>query len=412
MTLTKYSAVFLNRKMFVLLVMGFSSGLPLALTASTLQAWMKEKGFDIKTLGLFSLIGLPYTVKFIWAPILDLITIPILGKRKGWILLCQIILTCLIFLLSSYGSYSNVYTISIIAILIAFFSATQDIAVDAYRTEILDEKERGTGASVSNLGYRLAMITSGAIALILAESLPWETVYNYMAAVLLVSSLIYFIASEPNSSHKSPKSFNQAVVIPFRDFFLRKYSLEVLLFILIYKIDIVMAVALTTPFMMEIGFSKSEIGAITKGVGMVASIIGSLVGGALYPFIGLKKSLLYFGIIQGLSTLSFALLALVGNNSFVMAFAVGFENFCAGLATTPFIALLMSFCNPGFAATSFALLSSFAAISRVFAGAPTGWLVESVGWVYFFIICAISAIPGIYLIYKRFDLWQIGIKKE
>lgn len=402
--------IFLNRKMFVLLVMGFSSGLPLALTGSTLQAWMKESGFDLKTIGIFSLIGLPYTIKFLWAPLLDLINIPVLGKRRGWICISQISLCFLIYTLSISSTQGNTYLIALIALLIAFFSATQDIAVDAYRAEILAEHERGPGASISNLGYRLAMITSGAIALILAEHLSWSQVYNIMALIILLSTLIHVLATEPIPSGLKPKNIQDAVIIPLKDFFLRRHSLEVLLFILIYKIDIVMAVALTTPFMIEIGFSKSEIGAISKGVGMIASIAGSLVGGALYPKLGLKKSLLYFGIIQGFSTLSFALLAIVGHNSYVMAFAVGFENFCAGLATTPFIALLMSYCNPGFAATSFALLSSFSAISRVFAGAPTGWLVDAVGWIYFFIFCALSAIPGIILLIKRYDSWMIDQK--
>ncbi len=389
--------------------MGFSSGLPLALTGSTIQAWMKEENISLEVIGLFSLVGLPYTLKFLWAPLLDLSGIKIfgyeLGKRRSWILLSQVSLSLLVFVLSLLNPSSHSFYLACVALMIAFMSATQDIVIDAYRTEVLVEKERGAGASISNLGYRLAMITSGAIALMLADILPWPKVFMIMSGLLLGCSIVNFFAEEPIAVKVGPKTINQAVLIPLKDFFTRVGSIEILVFILIYKIDIVMAVALTTPFMMEMGFSKTEIGAVTKGIGMLASIAGSLCGGALYPKLGLKKCLLYFGMIQGVSTLTFSVLALSGKNTWIMAFAVGFENFCAGLATTAFIALLMKLCNPGYAATSFALLSSFASVSRVFAGAPTGWLVSYFGWVNFFVVCALSAIPGLLLLVYRFDHW-------
>ena len=391
--------------MLILLGFGFSSGLPLALTGGTLQAWMKDEGVDLKTIGLFSLVGLPYTLKFIWAPLLDSINLPFLGKRRGWILSTQFILVLLLLALSSLAPATNAYLIAIVSLMIAFMSASQDIVIDAYRTEVLLSEERGAGSAVSNLGYRLAMIVSGAVALILADHMPWPSVFVVMAGILGICSLQTFFSPEPSSIPKSSISLRQAVVVPFKDFLSKIGAIEILIFILIYKIDIVMAVALTTPFMKEIGFSNSEIGTVTKGIGMVASILGSLAGGYFYSKLGLKRCLIYFGIIQGFSTLTFSLLALVGKNIWVMAFAVGFENFCAGLATAPFIAFLMGFCNPGYAATSFALLSSFAAVSRVFAGAPTGWLVTQFGWVQFFVVCALTSIPGVLLLVWRFDRW-------
>ncbi len=398
-----------NRKLLLLGGLGFSSGLPLALTGGTFQAWLKDGGIDLKTIGLLSLVGLPYTLKFLWAPIFDVYHFPFLTKRRGWIFVSQILLFLAIAIFGFLSPSDDTFFILLVALVIAFLSATQDIVIDAYRTEVLTPDERGMGASLSNLGYRLAMIVSGAVALVLADLIAWPFVFLLMSLCLLACSFFTFFSKEELVT-VAPKSLNQAIIIPFKDFFSRVESLEVLFFILIYKVDIVMAVALTTPFMMEIGFSKTEIGAVTKGVGLVASILGSICGGLLYPKLGLKKCLIYFGIIQGFSTLSFSLLAYTGNNSLVMAFAVGFENFCAGLATTPFIAFLMACCNPGFAATSFALLSSFAAVSRVFAGAPTGYLVGIFGWVDFFIFCSLTAIPGVALVYYRFDKWS-GVRK-
>lgn len=397
---------YLNKKMFFLLIMGFSSGLPLALTGSTLQAWMKDLGYEIKTIGLFSLVGLPYTIKFIWAPFLDRFKISRFGKRKSWILLFQILIIFSLQLLSSIDNNSSPNTIAILALLISFFSASQDIVVDAYRTEILVDKERGFGSSVSNLGYRLAMLTSGALALMLSDHYPWPTVINQMSMVMLFTLFICIFSEEPIINDAGPKTLKQAVVLPFINFFKLKGSLEILLFIILYKIDIVLAVSLTTPFMKELGFSNTDIGAVTKGVGMIASIVGSLYGGILYARLGLKRCLLYFGIIQGLSTLSFSVLALVGNNYIVMATTVALENFCAGLATAPFIAFIMSFCSAGYAATSFALLSSFASISRVVAGAPAGYIVSITGWTLFFAICALTSVPGILLLVFRFEHWN------
>lgn len=297
--------------------------------------------------------------------------------------------------------------VAFLAFMIAFFSASQDIAIDAFRTELLASEERGAGASVSNFGYRLAMIVSGAIALILADHLPWSQVYALMALLVGIGILASFFADEPAVEIRPPLSIRDAVMHPLTQFFQRKGAILILIFILIYKIDIVMAVALMTKFMMELGFTKTEIGAVTKTVGMISAIVGSLCGGALYARLGLKRSLWYFGIIQGFSTLSFAVLAEVGKNSLVMAGAVGFENFCAGLATAPFIALLMSLCDKRYTATQYALLSSFAAVSRVIAGAPTGYLVLAMGWTPFFILCALTAIPGLLMIHLFYDSWEI-----
>jgi MFS transporter, PAT family, beta-lactamase induction signal transducer AmpG len=397
-------------KMVFVLLTGFSSGLPLALTAGTLQAWMSNEGVNLKLIGIFSLVGLPYTVKFLWSPFLDRFSPSVfgkvfLGRRRGWIFITQLLLAVSVFILSLTTPSSSPLLVALLALLISFFSASQDIEIDAYRTELLAQEERAMGSSVSIMGYRLAMLVSGAVALILSDSMPWSSVYQVMSFVLCLLMLSTLFMPEIEGIEIKPKTLKEAIIQPFVVFFGRSYSIEILLFILIYKIDIVMASALTTPFMLELGFSKTEIGSVNKIVGMIASIVGSLVGGALAIKYGLKKSLWRFGIIQGLSTLSFSLLAHVGKDNFVMGAVVGFENFCAGLATGPFIALLMTFCDKRYTATIFALLSSFAAMSRVFAGAPTGYLVDWLGWELFFAFCSLTAIPGLFLLYFRYDKW-------
>lgn len=400
----------------MVLLTGFSSGLPLALTGSTLQAWMKNEGVDLGTIGMFSLVGLPYTLKFLWAPLMDRFQLPILGRRRGWMLLTLIALMAAVAALGTLDPKTNLLGVVCVAFLITFLSASQDIAIDAYRTELLTSEQRGAGSSVSNLGYRLAMLTSGALALILADHLPWNQVYLLMAAFHTIGIVAVLLSPEPavvetkttlapGTSHW--RQLGNSYLEPLKQFFSRCGAIEILIFVLIYKLDIVLAVALTTPFMLELGFSKTEIGAVTKGVGLFAGIIGSLAGGAWYAKLGLKKSLWIFGIVQGLSTLSFSVLAVVGKDNTVMAAVVGFENFCAGLATAPFIAFLMCLCDKRFTATQYALLSSFAAVTRVIAGAPTGFIAKALGWPWFFVFCAFTAIPGLVLIYFRFDDWKV-----
>lgn len=389
-----------------MLLLGFFSGLPLALTGSTLQAWMKDSNVDLKVIGLFSLVGLPYTLKFLWSPLMDRFAPHFLGRRRFWMLLSQGGLFVAIITLG-FSDPGNVPTmVATFALVIAFLSASQDIAVDAYRTDVLSADERGPGAGVFTLGYRVAMIISGAVALILADHLAWHHVYSIMAALMLLGMITTLLSPRPTDDALVPKSLREAVIDPFIDFFKRRSAHEILLFIVIYKIDIVMAVALTTPFMMDLGFTKTEIGAVQKLVGMIAAIVGSLVGGGLQVKLGLKRSLWWFGIIQGFATLSFALLAFIGKNNLAMATIVGFENFCAGLSTAPFVALLMTLCSKRFTATQYALLTSLAAVTRVFAGSPTGFLVEALGWEWFFVFCSLTAIPGLLLLRFRFDKWQ------
>ncbi|WDT75172.1 MAG: MFS transporter [Candidatus Manganitrophus sp.] len=273
-----YLQVFSNRRVAVLLLLGFSSGLPLALTFGTLQAWMKDAGVDLATIGAITLVGLPYTVKYLWAPLMDRYTLPFLGRRRGWLVVTQLSLMAAIAFMGSLNPVVQPWLLAVTAVLVSFLSASQDIVVDAYRADVLREEELGAGAAVSVLGYRLGMLSSGAMALILADHLPWVAVYRIMAGLMLVGVAAALWGTEPKSGG-SPRSLAEAVALPFKAFFSRDAALVLLLFIILYKLPDAVAGAMTTPFLLDVGFSKTEIGAVNKGFGLVATIFGAVAGG-------------------------------------------------------------------------------------------------------------------------------------
>ncbi|MBF8258728.1 MAG: major facilitator superfamily MFS 1 [Actinobacteria bacterium] len=399
-------AAFRSPRMFWILLLGFSSGIPLALTGTTLQAWMTKEKVDLAVIGIFSLVGLPYTVKALWAPVMDRFIPPFLGRRRGWMLVTQLALAVAVAAMACSDPAGATTAFAILALLVAFASASQDIVVDAYRTEVLEPHELGPGASVHILGYRVAMLTSGAIALILADHLPWKTVYLLMAASLLVGVAASLFSPEPRLPVRTPASLKEAVVKPFTEFLSRPGAYEILLFILLYKLDVVMAMALMTPFILDLGFSMTDIGAVTKGFGMAATIVGTLAGGAVVARAGMKASLWIFGILQSVSTLSFLALARLGHNYPMMVTAIGLENLCSGMGTAAYAAFLMSLCDRRFTATQYALLTGLMAITRVVVGAPTGYLVKSLGWEWYFVISAIAAVPGLLLL-LRYSRWTV-----
>ena len=398
--------VFASWKMFVVLMLGFASGLPLGLTGGTLQAWMKTENIDLGTIGLFSLVGIPYTLKFIWAPLMDRYVPPLLGRRRGWMILTQIGLLITITALGFSDPTLTPKYVAFFAVCVAFFSASQDIAIDAYRIEVLDENELGAGASINIMGYRIAMMVSSALALIMSDHMSWSMVYLIMAGCMSVGVLASIFGPEPLAKELPPKTLVDAVYKPFSEFFSRVGAVEMLIFILIYKLDVAFAMALTTPFMMDLGFSKTDIGAVLKGVGMFATIGGTLLGGALLSKWGIKKSLWVFGIIQALSGFTFYILAHVGKNYAVMMTAVCIENICSGLATSAFTAFMMNICDKRYTATQFALLTSFMAITRTLVATPSGFIQQGVGWEMYFIISILISIPGLLLL-LRYDKWQV-----
>ncbi len=399
-------AVFRSPRLFWVLLLGFSSGIPLALTGTTLQAWMATEKIDLAVIGVFSLVGLPYTAKYLWAPVMDRYVPPFLGRRRGWMIVTQFALVLAIAAMAFSDPAGATTLFAVLALLVAFASASQDIVVDAYRTEVLDPVELGPGAGVHILGYRIAMLTSGAIALILADRLPWKTVYLLMAGSLLVGVAASLLAPEPRLKQRPPATLKEAVVEPFVEFLSRRGAVGILLFIILYKLDVVMAMALNTPFLLELGFTKTDIGAVTKGVGMAATIVGTLVGGAVVARTGMKTSLWLFGILQSVSTLSFIALARLGHHYPMMVTAIGLENLCSGMGTAAYAAFLMSLCDKRFTATQYALLTSLMALTRVIIGAPTGYIAKTFGWEQYFVISALSAIPGLILL-LRYRHWTM-----
>lgn len=387
--------------MATLLVLGFSSGLPFYLTSKTLQGWMTTAQVDLATIGFFSLVTLPYSLKFAWAPVMDRYIPPFLGRRRGWVLITQILLLLAIAAMALHDPRTGLKMLAINAIAIAFFSASQDISLDAYRTDVLETREMGAGAAVFVMGYRIAMITTGALAFFLADRIPWNTVYALISLLMIIGIVATFLASEPVLNDAPPKTLAEAVVLPFADFFQRVgvlRALLVLLFIVLYKYSDSLAGSMTTPFLLKTGFSQSEVGAVFLGAGVIATILGVVAAGAAIGKFGINKSLWLFVIFQGLSNLTYYGLSLTEKNRAFMVGAVVTENFGLGLVTGAMTAYLMTMCNKRFTATQFALLSSLMAASRDILVAPAGKLVEAAGWPGFFITTVAMAIPPLLLL--------------
>jgi MFS transporter, PAT family, beta-lactamase induction signal transducer AmpG len=392
--------IFGQPKMAILLLFGFSSGLPFYLTSKTLQAWMTTAHVDLATIGFFSLVTLPYSLKFVWAPVMDRYIPPFLGRRRGWVLITQILLLLSIAAMSLHDPQRGLQMLAINAIAIAFLSASQDISLDAYRTDVLQDREMGAGAAVFVLGYRIAMISTGALAFFLADRIQWPAVYLVLSTLLVVGIATTFIAPEPVLSDAPPKTLFEAVVLPFTDFFQRvgARAALVILFIVMYKYSDSLAGSMTTPFLLQAGFSQSEVGAVFLGVGVIATIAGVIVGGGVMGKVGINRALWIFVVFQGLSNLTYYGLSLSGKNHTFMVAAIVTENFGLGLVSAGMTAYIMEMCNKRFTATQFALLSSLMAASRDILVAPAGKLVESMGWPGFFLITVAMAIPPLVLL--------------
>ena len=385
-------------RMLVALLMGFACGVPLLLTASVLQAWMTEEGVNLAVIGLFSLVGLPYTLKFLWAPVFDRFALPLFGRRRGWMLAMQAALVVALVLLGRTDPGHTPWLVAMAAFLVTFFSASQDVVVDAYRREDLRDNELGLGSSLYVNGYRIGMLLAGSGGLILADQIGFRSVYLLMAASLLVGVLTTLLCQEPAVAEGAPTSFREAVVQPFVEYFSRDQALLILVFILLYKIGDQMASTMTTPLYLSLGFSKTQIGAVAKLFGFWATVAGGLAGGIVLLRVGIVRSLYMFGFLQAVSTLGFTWLALAGNSLPVLATVIAFENLSSGMGTSAYVAYMASLTNKRFTATQYALLSSFMGIPRVLASAPTGWLVETMGWAVFFLGCALIALPALLLL--------------
>lgn len=391
---------FRSRRVGVMIPLGFASGLPAPLIGGTLTAWMATEGVDLKTIGTFTLVSLPFSFKFVWAPLLDRFRVPFLGRRRGWMILSQLALIVAIAGLGIIDPTSAPAMLALGAVIVAALSASQDIVSDAYRTDALRSEERASGTAVFVAAYRGALIVSSAGALILSDILPWRTVYLLMAALMAVGIIGTLIAPAPEDPAEPPPTFAAAVVEPFREFFTRERALMLLGVVLFYKVGDVVAAHLRTPFLMEVGFSRTEIGAIVKGLGLGATIIGALVGGGFVATLGLWRSLLLFGVLQSVANLLYAAIGVVGKSYALLVVAIGVDNLFGGFATAAFVALLMTLCDKRYTATQYALLTSAASIVGKLLGASSGIVAERSGWPAFFTFTVLMAVPALVILLR------------
>jgi PAT family beta-lactamase induction signal transducer AmpG len=406
--LTVWQQLF-TRRMAICVFTGFSSGLPLYLLFNLLPAWLRSEHVDLKTIGLFALIQFPYTWKFLWSPLLDRYVLPLLGRRRGWMLLTQIGLLLVIAMMGAFSPQNDLHTIAWIATLLAFLGATQDIVLDAYRRELLSDSEMGLGNAVHVNAYRIAGLVPGSLSLILADFLPWNMVFIATALFMLPGVAMTLAVQEPHRA-APPKTLREAVVEPFHEFITRRgwnSALLILAFLFLYKLGDSMCTALATPFYMDMGFSKTQIGLIAKNAGLWPAVIGGLLGGLWMVKIGINRALWLFGVVQVVSIFGFVWLASVGHHAEItsvelaqLAIVIGLEALGVGLGTAAFVAFIARTTHPAYTATQFALFTSLAAMPRTFANAATGWLVEMMGWMGFFLLCALLALPGMVLLLK------------
>jgi MFS transporter, PAT family, beta-lactamase induction signal transducer AmpG len=399
-----------NRRMLICVFTGFASGLPLYVLIQLVPAWLKVEGVSLAAIGFFALVTFPYTWKFLWSPLMDRYTLPLLGRRRGWMLLMQVALLVSIAALGYLQPAQSIGVIAWLAFAVALFSASQDIVLDAYRRELLPDIELGLGNAIHVQAYRLAGLVPGSLALILADHLPWSTVFVIVAAFMLIGIGMTLVIDEAILNPKRPRTLVEAVVDPFREFLGRKGwrgTLLILAFMVLYKLGDNMATALQTPFYEDLGFTLTQIGSIAKFSSLAAAIIGGLVGGLWMVRLGINRALWMFGFVQIFSILGFAVLAEVGDNPWVLGVSVALEYLGVGLGTAAFTAFIARETNPVYAATQFALFTALASVPRTLASATTGLIVERTGWTTFFLLCFCLAIPGMLLLF-RVAPWNAG----
>ncbi len=397
-------AVYLEPRAFLVLLLGFSCGLPFLLVFGTLSAWLREDGVSLQMIGWFSLASGAYAMKFLWAPAVDRLPIPILtrlfGQRRSWLLASQAVIVAAALALGGSDPARDLAFTASMAVLLAFASATQDIVVDAYRIEILDESRMGAGASNYVVGYRAATFASGAGALIIADQIGWFAAYATMAALMIVGIAATLFGPEPDrprapAGEGVAKTLTDAVVMPFVEFAKRPYWLTILLFAALYKYGDALLGVMANPFYLDIGFSKTEIGLVTKGFGLAMTLAGGIVGGAMVARLGTYRALLIGGVLQAASNGVFALQAAVGPELGMLFVTIGVENFTGGIGTIAFVSYLSGLCNVAYTATQYALLSSAMAFARTFFAAGGGWLAERVDWIAYFLLTSLAAVPGL-----------------
>jgi PAT family beta-lactamase induction signal transducer AmpG len=398
-----WQEILFSRRMLICIFIGFSSGMPLYVLIQLVPAWLRSNGVDLATIGLFALVSLPYTWKFLWSPLMDRFTLPFLGRRRGWALLTQLALLLSIGLLGTVDPRESLQLIVVLVFAVSLFSASQDIVIDAYRRELLADDELGTGNSFFINAYRLSSLVPGSLALILSDHLPWSTVYWVTASFMLIGVLTTLVIREVSDDTLAPHSLREAVIEPFREFFQRDgvaAAVAILAFMFLYKLGDNMATALATPFYLDMGFSRTEIGAIAKVAALWSVIAGSIIGGLAMLKLSINKSLWLFGSVQLITILGFAWLSVVGHSPTGLFVVVSAEYLGVGLGTVALTAYIARETSRAFTATQFALFTSFIAVPRTFANASTGFLIEAVGYTSFFLLCTAVAVPGMLMLLK------------
>ena len=408
--------VYFERRLIIIFLMGFASGLPLLLSGATLSIWLTEAGVTLTAIGLFALAGTPYNLKFVWAPLIDRVPLPLLsrrlGRRRAWMVVIQLGLMASIAGLGFSRPETEPFVTAALALAVAFFSASQDIVIDAYRIEILDDDQQGAGAAMTQAGYRLGLIAAGAGALFLAEAVDWSLVYMAMAGLVLVGFAVALRAPAPaldDSLNETSSSLSErmktAVIEPFHEFFTRNTAataFTILAFILLYKLGDAFAGVMANPFYIKIGFTKAEIATVSKIFGVFATLAGVFIGGMAVKRYGVLPSLLVFGVFQMFSNLMFAAQAAIGPDVSFLYLTIGIENLSGGMGSSAFVAYLSLLCNTAYTGTQFALFTSFMAFGRTWLASMSGWLADQTDWVTFFVISTGVALPGLILL-----LWMM-----
>lgn len=403
-----FSQLMMNKNILITLLLGFSSGIPLALSGATLQAWFTTSGLSLKTIGFVTWISFPYTIKFLWAPLLDRFVPPFLGRRRGWVLIFQIAVCLSLMGMSLFSPLESQGPLLLMAFSLAFFSASQDIAINAYCADVLNSQERAMGAAMTVNGYRVALLVSGGLALIIAHQWGFKVAYLCMAGFMMIGMISIFFATTPPLKAPIPKTFKACTIDPLVEFLSRKQGITILIFILFYKLGDAFAGSMVQAYLIrEIHMSLLEIGSLIKIMGFVGTILGTLLGGILVMKWGTFRSLLVFGILQALANLSYWPLMWVGSKLGMAGMAIFLDNLCGGMGTAAFLGLLMGLCNHRFTAFQFALLSALSSVGRVFIGPLAGTIAEQYGWAHYFLTSLAFSIPGLLL------LWQLrnGLQK-
>jgi PAT family beta-lactamase induction signal transducer AmpG len=400
----------LTRKMLTILCLGIAAGIPLGIVLTVLQAWMTKSGIDLKTVGLAVLVQMPYTWKFVWSPLMDRFVPPFLGRRRGWMLVSQLLMIVSIVAMGQFDPAHAIVPILALATFISFAGASHDIVIDAYRRDVLDESELGFGSAVAVNSYLIGFRYIGVVlGLFLGDFLPWSQVFMILAGFVVIGVVGTLIAIEPRDAIPAPRTLREAVFNPFLDYLKRPGAIEILLFILLYKLGDNLASALLTPFYIKVGYTLTQISVYYKVVSFWGTFCGGLIGGALLTRYSIRKCLMAFGVFQGVTPLAFSILVATGPNVLALAFVVAVETLSLGMGASALTAFMLRLCNRKFSATQYALLTSFMGIPRTIIPASAGFIVDSLGWVHFYILCVVLALPGLLLIYFRAGKWEEGL---